>query len=82
MKTMTATEAQNNFGDLLMNVQSEPVSITRNGEEKGVFLSATEYQKMKQQALQRAISDGIDSGEPSLLNMSDIKSRARNKIKI
>lgn len=81
MKTMTATEAQNNFGDLLMNVQSEPVSITRNGEEKGVFLSATEYQKIKQQALQQAISDGIDSGEPSLLNMSDIKNRARNKIK-
>ena len=68
MKTVTATEAQNNFGDLLMNVQSEPVSITRNGKTKGVLLSTMAYQEMKQQALQQAITEGINSGEPSPLN--------------
>lgn len=80
MKTMTATEAQNNFGDLLMSVQSEPVSITRNGKEKGVLLSATAYQEIKQQALQQAITDGIESGEPSPLDMADIKNKARQRM--
>ena len=80
MKTVTATDAQNNFGDLLMNVQSEPVSITRNGKEKGVLLSSKAYEEMKQQALQQAITNGIESGNPSPLNMEDIKTKARQKI--
>ena len=82
MKTVTATEAQNNFGDLLMNVQSEPVSITRNGKTKGVLLSTMAYQEMKQQALQQAITEGINSGEPSPLNMDDIKRKARQRMDI
>lgn len=80
MKTITATEAQNNFGDLLMNAQSEPVAITRNGKGKGVLLSATAYQEIKQQALQRAITEGIESGEPSPLDMADIKNKARQRM--
>ncbi len=80
MKTVSATDAQNNFGDLLMNVQSEPISITRNGKEKGVLLSAIAYQEMKEQALQRAITDGIESGEPSPLDMADIKRKARQRM--
>ncbi len=80
MKTISATEAQNNFGDLLMNAQSEPISITRNGKEKGVLLSAMTYQKMKQQALQQAITNGIESGDSSPLNMTDIKNIARQRV--
>jgi len=80
MKTITATEAQNNFGDLLMNAQSEPIAITRNGKGKGVLLSATAYQEIKQQALQHAITEGIESGEPSPLDMADIKNKARQRM--
>jgi len=80
MKTITATEAQNNFGDLLMEAQSEPVSITRNGKEKGVLLSSKEYQAIKLQILQHAITQGLESGNPSPLDMEDIKSKARKKI--
>lgn len=80
MKTISATEAQNNFGDLLMNAQSEPISITRNGKEKGVLLSATAYQEIKLQALQQAITNGIESGDPSPLNMMDIKNKARERM--
>jgi len=82
MKSVTATEAQNNFGDLLMNVQSEPIAITRNGKEKGVLLSTSAYQEMKRQALQQAITDGINSGEPSPLNMDEIKQKARERMGI
>jgi len=80
MKTITATEAQNNFGDLLMNAQSEPISITRNGKEKGVLLSSKEYQAIKLQLLQQAITEGLESGQPSPLDMKDIKNKARKKI--
>ncbi len=80
MKTITATEAQNNFGDLLMNAQSEPVSITRNGKEKGVLLSSVAYEEIKQQILQKAINDGIESGDPSPLDMADIKAKAKQRM--
>ncbi len=82
MKIFTATEAQNNFGDLLMEAQTEPVSITRNGKEKGVLLSSKEYQKIKSQILQKAITEGFESGEPSPLDMPDIKNKARKKMGI
>jgi len=80
MKSITATEAQNNFGDLLMSVQSEPISITRNGKEKGVLVSSEEYQAIKLRALQNAINDGFESGKPAPLDMSDIKNKARKKL--
>ena len=31
MQTVTATDAKNNFGDLMSRIESGPVSITRNG---------------------------------------------------
>jgi len=80
MKTITATEAQNNFGDLLMSVQAGPVSITRNGKEKGVLLSSEEYEKIKVKILQNAINDGLESGEPTPLDMTEIKRKAREKM--
>ncbi len=82
MKIITATEAQNNFGNLLMDAQSEPISITRNGKEKGVLISSTDYQKLKHQALQNAISEGFESGESTPLDMNDIKQKAREKAAI
>lgn len=78
MKTITATEAKNNFGDLLMNAQSSPVAITRNGKEQGVLLSIKEYSKLKHQALQSAISDGVASADAGKLNMDAIKAEARS----
>jgi prevent-host-death family protein len=38
MKSVTATEAKNSFGELLMSAQSEPVSITRNGKEQVLLI--------------------------------------------
>lgn len=80
MKIITATEAQNNFGELLLDAQSEPISITRNGKEKGVLLSSHEYQKIKHQALQNAITEGFESGEATPLDMDAIKRKAREKM--
>jgi antitoxin Phd len=40
MKSLTATQAKSNFGELLMIAQVEPVSITSNGKEQAVLLSS------------------------------------------
>ena len=77
MKSVTATEAKNNFGELLMNAQSAPIAITRNGKEQGVLISAKEYLRIKQQALQTAISDGISSGDSGKIDVDSIKALAR-----
>lgn len=79
MKVITATEAQNRFGNRLIDAKSEPISITHNGKEKGVLISSTDYQKMKHQALQSVNSKGFESGEPTPFNMKDIKRKAREK---
>lgn len=79
MKVITATEAKNSFGELLMNAQSEPVSITRNGKEQGVLLSSKEYSTLKAQILQAAVQAGRDSGSHGALNIDEIKKEARRR---
>ncbi len=81
MKSITATEAKNNFGDLLMNAQSSPVAITRNGKEQGILLSIKEYSKLKHQAMQSAISEGVESGFDSNLDMDSIKAEALARLR-
>ncbi len=80
MRSVTASEAKDNFGDLLIGVQSTPISITRNGKEQGVLLSAKEYLKLKQQALQSAITDGMSSGDAGELDIDAIKLLARSRV--
>lgn len=41
MKTVTATEAKNNFGELMSLAEAGPVSITRNGRVVATLLPAT-----------------------------------------
>lgn len=80
MEVYTSTDAQRVFGEVLMKSQREPVRITRNNKPVAVVVSEDDYQKFKHQALQQAITDGIESGEPSPLNMTDIKNKARQKM--
>jgi len=79
MKVITVTEAQNRFGNRLIDAQSEPTSITLHGKEKGVLISSTDYQKMKHQAIQSGTSKGFVSGEPTPFNMKNIKRKAKEK---
>jgi prevent-host-death family protein len=81
MKIITATNAKNNFGDVLLNVQSTPISITRNGKVQSVMLSSQEYIRLKNQALQNAITEGLDSGDCGALDMQSIKNEASARIK-
>lgn len=44
MRIMTASNAQNNFGDLLDTVRREPVLLTKNKRPVGVFVSLEDLQ--------------------------------------
>ncbi len=45
MRTVTASELQKNFGAFKEIAQREPVTVTSNGRESVVLISATEYKK-------------------------------------
>ena len=46
MKLFTAKDAKTNFGQLLDTAIREPVSITRNGRQVAVILSAQDYERL------------------------------------
>ncbi|KGJ92460.1 type II toxin-antitoxin system prevent-host-death family antitoxin [Thalassotalea sp. ND16A] len=47
MKSLTANEAKTKFGNMLINVQSEPVEIVKNGTSVAVVISSKEYKKIE-----------------------------------
>ncbi len=61
MKTITALDAKNRFGEVMEAAQRQPVSITRNGRPSVVVISAESYARRQnvarermRQAMQRA----------------------------
>jgi prevent-host-death family protein len=53
MKSITALEAKNRFGEVLETAQRQPVSITRNGRPSVVMISAESYQRRQRMARER-----------------------------
>ena len=47
MHTVTISDLQRQIGEIQDLALKEPVSITRNGREKYVFLSSEEYHRLK-----------------------------------
>ncbi|MFM8453681.1 MAG: type II toxin-antitoxin system Phd/YefM family antitoxin [Gammaproteobacteria bacterium] len=47
MRTFTASDAKNNFGQLLDSAQKEPVSIQKKGRSVAVLLSNEEYERLE-----------------------------------
>jgi prevent-host-death family protein len=69
MKSVTALEAKNRFGEVLETAQRQPVSITRNGRPSVVMISAESYQRRQRmarerlrQSLQRAGEHAVSQG--------------------
>ncbi len=50
MKKFNATQAKNQFGQLLDDAQAEPVIIQKNGRDVAVLVSMAEYQSKMQQS--------------------------------
>jgi prevent-host-death family protein len=69
MRTMSAKEAKNHFGELLMEAQRAPVAIEKNGKPVGVLYSWEDHEiieKIKFERLKAMIQVGLaelDRGE-------------------
>jgi len=48
MLSLNANEAKTKFGNMLMNAQSEPVMIIKNGTPVAVVISSKEYSKIEE----------------------------------
>ncbi len=46
MKTATATDVKNRFGEFLDEAKSEPLAVNRNGRNVAVLLSWAEYERL------------------------------------
>lgn len=53
MKSVTALEAKNRFGEVMEAAQRQPVSITRNGRPSVVMISAESYARRQRMARER-----------------------------
>ena len=72
MKTITATEAKQNFGNLIASVSQEPVTIQKTNKDVAVVVSAQRYQELKKiedilygEAAKLAIKEGVLSVKDS-----------------
>lgn len=53
MKTVTATEARNRFGEMIDMAQSEPVRVQRQGRDVAAVLSPDEFRRLSEAAVER-----------------------------
>ena len=72
MKTITATEAKQNFGNLIASVGQEPITILKTNKDVAVVVSAQGYQELKKiedilygEAAKLAIIEGVISVKDS-----------------
>lgn len=62
MRTMSAKDAKNHFGELLLEAQRAPVTIEKNGKPVAVLYSYEDHHYMEQAKLEwlkAAIAEGI-----------------------
>jgi len=85
LPTVTASEAKQSFGQLIMDVQREPVQISKNGKPVAVMMSAQEYEslsKLRLDKLRSAIARGIEQCEQGeVTNAKDAFKRVRSRVK-
>ncbi|MBK5145598.1 type II toxin-antitoxin system Phd/YefM family antitoxin [Budviciaceae bacterium BWR-B9] len=66
MQIIPAQLAKNQFGDLLMKVQREPVEISKYGKRVAVVISPEEYEqfeKLKLQNLKSVLAESLAQAE-------------------
>ena len=68
MMTVSSVEFQRNFGRYQDVALTEPVTVTRNGRERLVVLSADEYHRLKKRDRQvLALEDFAEAGLKAIL---------------
>jgi len=73
---MPAQHAKNQFGDLLMKVQHEPVEISKHGKRVAVVISPEEYDRfteLKLQSLKAILAESLAQADKGKLhNIDDV----------
>ena len=62
MKTFTALEAKNRFGQVIDAAQREPVTVTRQGRPSVVIVSAEEYERRQSRAWRNLLAVMEETG--------------------
>ena len=82
MKTFTANETKQNFGQVLDSARTAPVTITKHGRPEFVLISKEDYDTMaelKYENLKREVAlgfDALDRGEFSTRTFEEIAEEA------
>lgn len=74
MQVMPAQQAKNQFGELLMKAQREPVEISKHGKRVAVVISPEEYDhytQLKLQSLKAVLAESIAQAEKGELYSVD-----------
>ncbi|MDE9447726.1 type II toxin-antitoxin system Phd/YefM family antitoxin [Xenorhabdus bovienii] len=74
MEVIPALLAKNQFGDLLMKVQREPVEISKHGKRVAVVISPEEYDQfaqLKLQSLKAILTESIAQANRGELHSID-----------
>jgi len=89
MKSISSTEAQNRFGELIEKVQREPMTVSRKGRPVMVMMSIHDYEAVNvarlrahavagEAAIERGESTTIRNAEESHAFFEKIKVKNRN----
>lgn len=62
MKTLTALEAKNRFGQLLDAAQRQPVVVTKKGRRSVVVMSIEDYERRRHRAWKNLLHVMDDTG--------------------
>jgi len=62
MKTITAIEAKNRFGQLIDAAQRQPVTVTKQGRPSVVVMSMVDYQRRKKYAWKNLLNIMEETG--------------------
>lgn len=89
MRTISSTQAQKSFGELVTSAIREPISITKHTKEVFVIVPSHEYHKMKQAyddgtkkltaPRQRVASSYIGAGKGLFSSVEDVDNFISNE---
>lgn len=74
MEIIPSQHAKNQFGELLMKAQREPVEISKNGKRVAVIISPEEYEnytQLKLQSLKAILAESLAQAEQGKFHSID-----------
>ena len=71
MQSLSANDAKTKFGTMLVNVQSEPVEIIKNGTPVAVVVSRNEYRSIEELKMEIARSRFENIEDDDLMSGDD-----------